>query len=191
MTSAWGLGPSGGSYLNHYIYDAAGKRMGRQMALGKIWHVYGLDGELLAEYAAAGAPSAPLKEYGYRGGELLVVGEPGRQVRWLVTDHLVTPRMPADHTGSLASVRRHDYLPFGEEVGAASTGETAAQGYGQVDKVRQKFTGYEHDSETGLDFAQAGYYNSLQGRFSSREQTPCKCPPRRAADVVSIHLRRK
>ncbi len=33
---------------------------------------------------------------------------------------------------------------------------SAALGYG-ADSTRQKFTGYEHDDETGLDFAQARY----------------------------------
>jgi RHS repeat-associated protein len=33
--------------------------------------------------------------------------------------------------------------------------------------VRQKFTGYEHDAETGLEFAQARYYSSSCGRFTS------------------------
>jgi hypothetical protein len=34
--------------------------------------IYGIDGELVAEYAANGAPAAPLKEYAYRNGQLLV-----------------------------------------------------------------------------------------------------------------------
>jgi RHS repeat-associated protein len=33
--------------------------------------------------------------------------------------------------------------------------------------VRQKFDAYERDAETGLDFAQARYYGSVQGRFTS------------------------
>jgi RHS repeat-associated protein len=33
--------------------------------------------------------------------------------------------------------------------------------------VRQKFDAYERDNETGLDFAEARYYASLQGRFTS------------------------
>ncbi|MBK9708416.1 MAG: hypothetical protein IPO77_15860 [Acidobacteria bacterium] len=33
--------------------------------------------------------------------------------------------------------------------------------------VRQRFDGYERDNETGLDFAQARYYNSMAGRFTS------------------------
>jgi len=41
---------------------------------------------------------------------------------------------------------RYDYLPFGEEV------YEGRQGYGG-DQVRQRFTGYERDSETNLDYA--------------------------------------
>ena len=33
--------------------------------------------------------------------------------------------------------------------------------------MRQKFTGYERDGETGLDFAQARYYSNTQARFTS------------------------
>lgn len=33
-----------------------------------------------------------------------------REVNWLVTDHLGTPRMVVDRAGSLAGVKRHDYL---------------------------------------------------------------------------------
>jgi RHS repeat-associated protein len=39
--------------------------------------------------------------------------------------------------------------------------------YGQDDKVRQKFTGYQHDEETELDFAEARMYQSLYGRFTA------------------------
>ncbi len=49
-------------------------------------------------------------------------------------------------------------MPFGEEVGRA--------GYG-TDAVRQKFTSYERDNESDLDFAQARYYSSKLGRFYS------------------------
>jgi RHS repeat-associated protein len=73
--------------------------------------------------------------------------------------------MVVDKTGSLAGVTRHDYLPFGEELGAGAGGR--AQGYGAVDNVRQQFTGYERDGETNLDYAQARYFASTQGRFTS------------------------
>ena len=88
---------------------------------------------------------------------------------WLVADHLGTPRMVVDQTGSLAGIKRHDYLPFGEELFVGTGGRTTAQGYGQVDNVRQHFTGEERDSETGLDYLSARYYASALGRFSSAD----------------------
>lgn len=89
----------------------------------------------------------------------------GSSLQWLVSDHLGTPRMIIDQTGTLANIKRHDYLPFGEELFAAVGGRSTALGY-TADSVRQKFTGYERDWESGLDFAQARYYANSQGRFT-------------------------
>jgi hypothetical protein len=46
--------------------------------------------------------------------------------------------MVFDQTDSLANVSRHDYLPFGEELFAGTSGRTTAQGYSASDAVRQK-----------------------------------------------------
>jgi hypothetical protein len=46
-----------------YTYDANRRRTRRAADGQETWHIYGVDGELLAEYAADGAPSAPQKEY--------------------------------------------------------------------------------------------------------------------------------
>ncbi|MDQ3802234.1 MAG: discoidin domain-containing protein [Acidobacteriota bacterium] len=97
------------------------------------------------------------------------------QVRWLVTDHLGTPRMIINQSGSLnevvgneyKGVVRHDYLPFGEEILAGVGGRTTSQGYSQLDGVRMQFTGKERDAETRLDYLLARYYASTQGRFTS------------------------
>jgi RHS repeat-associated protein len=86
---------------------------------------------------------------------------------WLVTDHLGTPRMSVNRNGSLSSMKRHDYLPFGEQLSAGNGGRTTTQGY-TTDSVRQKFTSKERDSETGLDwFGPGRYYAQTQGRFTS------------------------
>jgi RHS repeat-associated protein len=90
-----------------------------------------------------------------------------RETFWLVADHLGTPRMVVDKSGSLAGVKRHDYLPFGEELFTGQGGRSTAQGYNSIDNVRQKFTGYERDGETGLHYAHARYYANAQGRFIS------------------------
>jgi len=47
------------------------------------------------------------------------------------------------------------------------------------DSVRQKFTGYENDAETGLNFAQARYQSPAQGRFTSADPLMASANPRR------------
>jgi RHS repeat-associated protein len=97
-------------------------------------------------------------------------------VHWLVSDQLGTPRMVFDQSGSLANTKRHDYLPFGEELFVTTGGRNATQGYGvdplhpaPVDGVRQQFTQKERDIETGLDYFGARYYGSTQGRFTTAD----------------------
>src|SRR6266542_3471458 len=90
----------------------------------------------------------------------------GEGVKWLVQDHLGSTRMVVDRSGSLGGVRRHDFLPFGEELSAGIGIRSASNGY-SGDSVRQKFGSKEHDIETGFDYFIARYYSSVQGRFTS------------------------
>ena len=91
-------------------------------------------------------------------------------IHWLVADQLGTPRVIFDQTGDLANVKRHDYLPFGEELFPPVGGRSAAMGYSGGDGVRQQFTSKERDIETGLDYFLARYYSSVQGRFTSADE---------------------
>ncbi len=328
ITSAWG----GNNQAQLYRYDGSGQRIKRTVDGVETWQIYGLDGELIAEYPANGTATSPQKEYGYRNGELLIttgaadtvwsedavpagaaiagdaeswnwvssspspfsgstahqsnivaglhqhyfygatatlmvnagdklvayvyldpsnlpsqimlqwndgswehraywgannlpwgidgtnsrrymgplpaagnwvrlevpaslVGLEGHtlhgmafsmwggratwdragktsSVQWLVSDHLGTPRMIIDQTGTLANVKRHDYLPFGEELFAPIGGRSTALGYGGVDGVRHQFTSKERDVETALDYFHARYYSSDQGRFISADSGP-------------------
>jgi RHS repeat-associated protein len=77
----------------------------------------------------------------------------------LTNDYLGSPRITTDANGAVIS--RRDFMPFGEEIQRASYGS---------DSVRQKFTGYERDTETGLDFAQARMYGSKLGRFTTTDK---------------------
>jgi RHS repeat-associated protein len=153
------------SIYSRYTYDSEGHRARRDAGGSVTWAIYGFGGEVLAEYAQGASPASPQKEYGYRGGELLVTAEAGGTVNWLISDHLGTPRMVADQTGSLSGVKRHDYLPFGEEL-TWQGGRDSGHGY-NTDSVKQKYTGYEHDGETNLNFAEARYHSDQQGRFTS------------------------
>ena len=311
---------------NYYTYNANGQRVRRKVNNDETWQIYGIDGELLAEYAANGAVATPQKEYGYRNGQLLVTAEPvanvalasngatvtasstlspyvaanvidgsrravngtgwldntfnsfpdsveisfngsktiseidvvtqqddpqnpveptlsqtfslygitafdvqywngsawttvpggsvtgsnkvwrqftfapittnkirvvvnagadnafsrvveveawingSSSIHWLVSDHLGTPRLIIDQTGTLANVKRHDYLPFGEELFAPTGGRTSAMGYVAGEGIRQQFTQKERDVETGLDYFLARYYSSTQGRFTSPDE---------------------
>jgi RHS repeat-associated protein len=95
---------------------------------------------------------------------MLIVAE-SSDVKWTITDHLGSPRMVIGKTGALTNTTRHDYLPFGEElIGIGLRSSTS----GYTDEgLRQQFTGYERDDETGLDYAQARYYSNIAGRFTS------------------------
>jgi RHS repeat-associated protein len=134
---------------------------------------YGFEGEPIAECAAPNganpATKSPMKEYAYRAGEMLIQAD-ASDCKWLVSDHLGSPRIILGKSGSLADTRRRDFMPFGEDLGAGQFGRTTAQGCepsGTPSNPREKFAACERDDETGLDFAQARYYQSKLGRFTS------------------------
>ncbi|HMM80491.1 MAG TPA: RHS repeat-associated core domain-containing protein [Pyrinomonadaceae bacterium] len=89
-----------------------------------------------------------------------VAAEP--RVSYLTTDHLGSPRVATDERGSVTS--RRDFTAFGEESFTAQ--RTQGLGY-QPTEIRQNYTGYEKDEESGLEYAQARYYNATHGRFTS------------------------
>ncbi len=87
-------------------------------------------------------------------------------VDYVTPDHLGTPRLISSSSGSVFS--RHDYQPYGEELFA--DGEDVRRYWLLGDRfvrLRQKFTSYERDTESGLDFAQARYYGGSYARFTS------------------------
>ena len=96
---------------------------------------------------------------------------PGFGVQWLLADQIGTPRMVFAESGTLASVKRHDYLPFGEELITEGLRSNSGLGYAAADGLRQHFTSKERDTETGLDYFKARYYASAQGRFTSPDPT--------------------
>lgn len=149
-----------------YLYDGEGRRVKKLLGESTRF-VYGIGGQLIAEFD--GSSGNLKKEYVY-GGATLITIEPtainSNGAQYSTGDHLGSPRVITNSSGSVVS--RHDYLPFGEELGAGTGGRTTSMGFSNSgDNNRKKFTGYERDSETGLDFAQARYDSSTQGRFTS------------------------
>ena len=129
--------------IGQYRYNGDGKRIKKIVpATDEVTvFVYNASGQLVAEYSTE-ISQAP-------------------KVSYTTADHLGSPRILTDENG--ATISRRDFHPFGEEVFTSQ--RTHGLGY-QPDDVRQKFTGYEKDDETGLDFAQARMYRSNLGRFS-------------------------
>ena len=139
---------AGGMLTNvKYRYDGEGRRVQKEVVGGKTTtYVYNAAGQLVAEYAGT-VPGA---------------------LRYLTPDHLGSTRVV---TGAVVSgsdggvVSRHDYLPFGEEIGSLG-GRTAALKY-SASGPAQKFTGKERDTESGLDYFNARYFSGAGGRFTS------------------------
>jgi RHS repeat-associated protein len=129
------------SVVGTYAYDGDGRRVRKVWGSQVTVFVYDAAGRLAGEYA---------NQVEHNG------------TQYLTEDHLGSTRVVTGQSGSIIS--RHDYLPFGEEVGAGVGGRTTAQGY-VGDNVSQKFTGKIRDTETGLDYFGTRYYASSQGRF--------------------------
>ncbi len=126
-----------------FVYDAAGNRVQRMDSNATTTtFVYDAFGNLAAEYGAP--PSATGTQY-------------------VTVDALGSTRLVMQ--GTQAS-ERHDFGPYGDELGTAGPWRPTVTGYG-VDATRQKFTGQERDSETGLDYFLARYYSGIQGRLGS------------------------
>jgi RHS repeat-associated protein len=119
--------------------------------------VYDASGKMVAEYSTA------------------IASQQDAKVSYLTSDHLGSPRINTDANGQV--IARHDYQPFGEEITRASYG---------ADSTRQKFTAYERDTETDLDFAQARYYAKNLGRFNSPD--PIMLSPQRMVNPQMINL---
>jgi len=126
--------------IGQYFYDASGNRVKKYVPSTNetTIFVYDASDRLVTEHSTIIATPTEAK------------------VSYLTNDHLGSPRINTDTNGQI--IARHDYQPFGEEIQRTSYG---------ADTVRQKFTSYERDIETNLDFAQARYFNSGIGRFSS------------------------
>lgn len=134
--------------IGRYYYDASGARVKKVTNTETTVFIYDAAGALAAEYSTQVETANPQENY-------------------LTTDHLGSPRVITDKTGNV--VARRDFMPFGEELGAGIGTRTATLNYAATgtDAVRKRFTGYEKDQETQLDFAEARMYQNKHGRFTA------------------------
>jgi RHS repeat-associated protein len=132
-----------------YSYDAEGRRVSKVTGGVATTYVYDAMGQLVAEYGGAGVNTA------------------GCSRCYLTADHLGSTRLVTDAQGAVVS--RHDYTPFGWEIGAGYGQRSQVTGYATANWVQPKFTGKPRDYESGLglDYFGARYYSGSQGRFTT------------------------
>ena len=128
--------------VGQYFYDGDGKRIKKVVPSTNetTIFVYDASGKMVAEYSTVVATPTNAK------------------ISYLTSDHLGGSRINTDQNGQV--IARHDYQPFGEEIMRANYG---------VDTIRQKFTGYQKDDETELDYAINRYHSPQLGRFTQTD----------------------
>jgi len=143
---------SGGT--SSYGYDGDGKRVKKTEGGTTTYYVYSSKlGQSVMEVTANSVQRA----YVYGGGKAVAMQSPDGQFYWLHKSHLGNSRAMTDWSGNLTYKGQFD--PYGQTL-------TEWSGSGNTNLNSKKFTGYERDSATGLDYANARMYNSTRGRFT-------------------------
>jgi RHS repeat-associated protein len=147
------IGYHKGTAQNTYVYDAKGRRAKTINAAGTTYSVYSSSGKLIYEQGPSSNTS-----YIYLNGQL-IAKQGASGTTYIHTDHLGSPVVQSDALGTASN--QAEYKPFG----AAWFGGTTS-GIG--------FTGHYNDSDTGLTYMQARYYDPVAARFISADPVRLK-----------------
>jgi RHS repeat-associated protein len=127
------------------VYDGLGQRI-QNSSNGTIRNmVYDAFGNMISEYG--GQPSGA-------GG-----------LQFVISDHQGSTRVVMNRLGDVQT--RHDYQPFGEEIGFNVGQRTGDQHYGFSDETTARYTGMEQDGASGLNHTWFRKYESQAGRWTS------------------------
>ncbi len=152
----WQNTPSSPTTTDSFLYDGAGNRIEQvvqqQSGVGTTDTVYvgGLE-EVTTTTPTGGQPTTSTTAY-YGSIALSVNGG----LSFLVSDTLGSAEEALDSGGHVTASRL--YTPYGDSRYSTGTFPTDAG-----------FTGYLSDSATGLDYANARYYDPLAGQFGSAD----------------------
>ncbi len=127
-----------------YSYDGEGKRVKKVSSSETTIFVYDATGKVIAEYSTALATT--------------------QQVSYLTQDHLGSQRIITNENGVVIETGRTIFHMVKRSLHL--NGQNGLS-YTSAEQPRKDFTGYEKDSESGLEFANARYLNSTHGRFTS------------------------
>jgi RHS repeat-associated protein len=112
--------------------------------------------KVIAEYASGAVATSPVAEHIYRGNLRLATIASG-VTKYHYGDHL-SVRVDTDSSGNV--VRNYGSYPFG------------GTWYETLGTDKWKFTSYENDSESGLNYAGARYQSTRVGRFTALDPAP-------------------
>lgn len=138
----------------NYTYDGDGLRVEKSSGTGTFyWRT--VTGDVLAETDASGNTK---NEYVYFAGRRIAWwdGAAPQNLYYIYTDALGSTRTIAEANGT--TCYDSEFTPYGQELNHTNLCPST---------YNYKFTGYERDPETGLDYAFARYYSSRLGRFMS------------------------
>ena len=172
LTIATGF--TGGPYC--YVYDGNGLRVAKKSnsdstcTTGTVTKLYwrSISGDSLAETDGTGSvTNAAYNEYVFFGGRRVASRNGTGGIFYYFADQLGSTRTittgsgPGQTPGQLCYDA--DFTPYGQEISHTERLQTTAC------PPNYKFTGYERDSETGLDYVFARHYSSRLGRFLSTD----------------------
>lgn len=166
-------GMSGGPYC--YVYDGNGLRVAKKSSAsscssGTVTKIYwrSLSGDALAETDGSGSTTnSAYNEYVFFAGRRVGSRNGSGGIFYWFADPLGTTRSittgngPSQTSGQLCYDA--DFTPYGQEISFTTRLQATAC------PPNYRFTGYEYDSETGLNYAFARYYSSRLGRFLSTD----------------------
>ncbi len=144
---------SGSGGAASYTYDGNGLRVVKSLQGGTTTVSVFAGSSVLAEYDNGAAPGSPSREYIHGASGLLAMIS-GGATTYYHQDHL-SVRLTTDANGNILTQQEH--FPFGEPWYQSGANNEFV------------FTSYQRDSESGLDYALARYYDSRTGTFCSAD----------------------
>lgn len=153
------------------VYDGLGQRVQTFDSGGTRHTIYDVFGQAIADYRMPPGSNTMQweRDYVYHGHILLsqveAGGGPNSGVRYVLTDHQGSARAVCNGSGQV--IARHDYKPFGEELGVGTGWRTGPQGFGSTLTTRWRYATTERDDVFGLDHASFRKYEQRGGRWTS------------------------
>jgi RHS repeat-associated protein len=138
-----------------YTYDVNDRRIGKKID-GVVTERYVYDGSNIALVFDAAGTQTHRYLYGV-GVDQVLADERGGTVVWALSDNQGTVRDLVDGNGTILNHVVYD-----------SFGRVVSQSDASVE-FRYGYTGRDRDTETGLDYYRARYYDSVNGRFISED----------------------